>query len=130
VRLAKRAFLGALHIKNAAPVVAHVLPLARGEVGTRLDPTAVAAIFINPANDDANRLGAVASVFALTPAEQRVLHRVLSGKNINEAAQDLGVASSTVRTHLDSVFVTTGVARQSELIRLVADIALSGVGRS
>ncbi len=109
--------------ENAAPVIAHVLPLARGDVRTRLDPTAVAAVFINPAIDDTNRIGAVASAFALTTAETRVLTRVLSGKNVIEAAQDLGVAASTVRTHLDSIFVKTGVSRQAELMRLVARIA-------
>ena len=109
--------------ENAAPVIAHVLPLARGDVRTRLDPTAVAAVFINSAGEDQGRVGAVASRFSLTPAETRVLTRVLSGKNVSEAAHDLGVASSTVRTHLDNIFEKTGVARQADLIKLVAGIA-------
>ena len=109
--------------EGAAPVVAHVLPLARGDVRTRLDPTAVAAVFINSSRDDHRRLGAAAGTFGLTAAETRVLTRVLSGRNVNETAHDLGVASSTVRSHLDSIFVKTGVARQSDLIKLVARIA-------
>lgn len=109
--------------EDAAPVVAHVLPLARGDVRTRLDPTAVAAVFINSAGEDQRRVGAVASTFGLTPAETRVLTRVLSGKNVNEAAHDLGVASSTVRSHLDKIFEKTNVARQADLIKLVARIA-------
>lgn len=109
--------------EDAAPVVAHVLPLARGDVRTRLDPTAVAAVFINSTDDDRTRVGAAAATFGLTPAETRVLTRVLSGKNVNEAAHDLGVASSTVRSHLDKIFEKTGVARQADLIKLVARIA-------
>ena len=109
--------------ETTVSVVAHVLPLARGDVRTRLDPAAVAAVFINSGSDDDGRIGAVASTYSLTPAETRVLTRVLSGKNVSEAAQDLGVANSTVRTHLDNIFDKTGVSRQAELVRLVACIA-------
>jgi DNA-binding CsgD family transcriptional regulator len=52
-----------------------------------------------------------------------VLTRVLSGMTVVEAATDLGVAPTTVRTHLDSIFVKTGVSRQSELIRLAVRLA-------
>jgi len=109
--------------ESAAPAVAHVLPLARGEVRTRLDPAAVAAVFINTGGEDEARLRGVTAAFALTPAEARVLSRILSGRNVNEAAHDLGVAASTVRTHLDNVFSKTGVTRQAELIRLAARMA-------
>ena len=109
--------------EDEAPVVAHVLPLAGGEVRTRLDPAAVAAVFINPKVDEAANAQAVASSFGLTPAEKRVLSRVLTGSTVAEAAADLGVAPTTARTHLDSIFAKTGVSRQSELIRLAAQIA-------
>ena len=105
---------------SKAPVVAHVLPLAKGDIRTRLDPTAVAAVFINSNGEDENKILATSAAFSLTPAETRVLHRVLSGRNVSEAAHDLGVAASTVRTHLDNIFLKTGVSRQGELVRLVA----------
>lgn len=70
----------------------------------------------------AGALEHVATTYALTPAETRVLMRILSGKNVREAARDLSVAASTVRTHLDNIFLKTGVSRQTHLIRLVADI--------
>jgi DNA-binding CsgD family transcriptional regulator len=107
------------------PVVAHVLPLAGGEVRTPLEPAAmaaVAAVFINPKVDDAASARAVAETFGLTPAETRVLTRVLSGKTVAETAADLSVAATTARTHLDSIFAKTGVLRQSELTRLAAQV--------
>ena len=59
--------------EDEAPVVAHVLPLAGGEVRTRLEPAAVAAVFVNPKVDDAASAQAVAATYGLTPAETRVL---------------------------------------------------------
>jgi DNA-binding CsgD family transcriptional regulator len=83
----------------------------------------VAAVFINPAVDDAAGAQAVADTLALTPAETRVLIRMLSGKTVAEAAADLGVSATTARTHLYSIFAKTGVSRQSELLRLAARLA-------
>jgi DNA-binding CsgD family transcriptional regulator/PAS domain-containing protein len=108
---------------DKAPLVAHVLPLAGGEVRSRLEPAAVAAVFINPEDDDAASATVLSTTFGLTPAETRVLVRVLKGSTVAEAAASLGVAPTTVRTHLDSIFSKTGVSRQSELIRLAAQIA-------
>jgi DNA-binding CsgD family transcriptional regulator len=104
--------------EGEVPVVARVLPLAGGEV----EPAAVVAVFINPAVDDAASARAVSAAFGLTPAETRVLGRVLSGSSVAEAAAGLGVAASTARTHLDSIFAKTGVSRQYQLLRLAAQI--------
>jgi DNA-binding CsgD family transcriptional regulator/PAS domain-containing protein len=111
--------------EGEAPLLAHVLPLAGGEVRARLEPAAVAAVFINPAVDAAASTKAVATAFQLTPAETRVLGRVLTGSTVAEAAAQLGVAPTTARTHLDSIFAKTGVSRQSELIRLAAQLTPS-----
>jgi len=105
-----------------APVVAHVLPLAGGEVRTCLESYAVAAVFINPKVDHAASARAVATTFGLTPAETRVLTRILTGSTVAEAATDLGVAPTTARTHLDSIFAKTGVLRQTELIGLAVQV--------
>ncbi len=70
----------------------------------------------------AEQLILFASTFALSPAETRVLGRVLSGRNVVEAAQDLSIAGSTVRSHLDNIFAKTGVSRQVHLVRLLAHI--------
>jgi DNA-binding CsgD family transcriptional regulator len=105
------------------PVVAHVLPLASGEIRSRLDPAAVAAVFINPAVEDERSAQTVAATFGLTRAETRVLSRVLAGMTVVEAAADLSVAMTTARTHLDNIFAKTGASRQSELLRLAAQIA-------
>jgi hypothetical protein len=46
-----------------------------------------------------------------------------SGKNRVETAAALGVAQTTARTHLNSIFAKTGVSRQSGLVRLAMQTA-------
>jgi DNA-binding CsgD family transcriptional regulator/PAS domain-containing protein len=112
-----------------APVVAHVLPMSGGEIRTRLEPQSVAAVFINTPLDEALWARTFVSAYKLTPAETRVMREILSGKTVVEAAAELGIAATTVRTHLNSIFAKTGVSRQSELIKLAAAVAPPAVER-
>jgi DNA-binding CsgD family transcriptional regulator len=57
--------------------------------------------------------------FGLTPAEARVVLRLVSGDSLRSAAKALGVQYETVRTHLKSVFQKTGTRRQAELVIVV-----------
>jgi DNA-binding CsgD family transcriptional regulator len=106
---------------NDEPALIHVLPLMRGDVRARLAPRASAALFITRAADD---LGpsptALAALFDLSAAEVRTLERLLAGDTLPEIAGKLGVAMTTVRTHLAHIFDKTGTSRQADLIRLAA----------
>jgi DNA-binding CsgD family transcriptional regulator len=42
---------------------------------------------------------------------------------VPEAAEELGIAETTVKTHLHRVFAKTGTTRQADLVRLVAGFA-------
>jgi len=108
--------------EDKVTVVAHVLRFTGREVRTWLGSAPVAGVFINPPVDEVASAKAVATIFGLTPAENRVLSRLLTGNTVAEAAADLGVSPTTVRTHLDAIFAKTGVSRQSELIRLAARV--------
>jgi DNA-binding CsgD family transcriptional regulator len=97
-----------------------VLPLARGDLRTRLLPQATAAIFITRVEQAAAvDIDAVAATFGLTQAESRVVQRLLLGMTLVEAAAALGIAESTAKTHLSRIFSKTGVARQPDLVALV-----------
>jgi DNA-binding CsgD family transcriptional regulator/PAS domain-containing protein len=102
--------------------VAHVLPLtsgARRQAGLAFN--AVAALFIRKA-----ALGAFATpdvigrMYKLTPAELRVLLAIVDVGGVPEVAATLGVASTTIKTHLNRLFEKTGVCRQADLVKLVA----------
>src|SRR6266545_110321 len=103
---------------GAPPVSAHVLPLTGGDRRPRLQPSAVAAVFISAPPDEQDGAAATAAAFDLTPAETRVLASLLAGRTLAETAHALGVAPSTAKTHLDHIFSKTGVTRQADLIRL------------
>jgi DNA-binding CsgD family transcriptional regulator len=104
------------------PLFAHVLPLAKSEVRTRLEPAAVAAVFIGAPVDEQDGAAMAAAAFGLTPAETRVLKSLLAGRTLAETATALGIARSTANGHLDHIFVKTGVTRQADLIRLAIEL--------
>jgi DNA-binding CsgD family transcriptional regulator len=100
------------------PVFAHILPLTGSDLRTRLQPAAIAAVFVGTRVDEQDSAGMVATAFGLTPAETRVLASLLAGRTLAETARTLGNSRSTVNTHLDHIFQKTGVTRQADLIRL------------
>jgi DNA-binding CsgD family transcriptional regulator len=57
--------------------------------------------------------------FGLTPAEARLVLRLVAGDSLRSAAKALGIKYETVRTHLKSVFQKTRTRRQAELVILV-----------
>ncbi|WP_198370442.1 helix-turn-helix transcriptional regulator [Roseomonas rosulenta] len=110
-----------------SPALAHVLPLARGEVRRGLVSEAAAAVFVT---DAARRtvpdLAAVAAQFALTPAETRLLALLAGGAALADAAAALGIAGTTAKTHLARIFSKTGTTRQAELVALALQLARPG----
>lgn len=68
-------------------------------------------------------LSVAASTFTLTAAETQVLAQVTQSRPLAEIADHLGVARSTVKTHLDAIYRKTETRRQSELVRLVLSLA-------
>lgn len=57
--------------------------------------------------------------FDLTPAEARIVLRLVAGDLLRCAANALGITYETVRTHLKAVFQKTGTCRQAELVIVV-----------
>jgi DNA-binding CsgD family transcriptional regulator/PAS domain-containing protein len=102
------------------PAIAHVLPLARGDLRTRLMPQATAAVFVTHAElAPPAAIAALAANFKLTPAETRMFERLAAGATLAEAAEILAIAETTARTHLSRILSKTGVARQAGLVALI-----------
>jgi DNA-binding CsgD family transcriptional regulator len=106
-----------------APLFATVLPLKGSATRTRLSPAAAAAVFVGESPDGRDLAYFMQLAFDLTRAETRVLVELLAGKTLTEAATNLDIALTTVRTHLDHIFSKTGVSRQAELVRLAMQLA-------
>jgi DNA-binding CsgD family transcriptional regulator len=107
---------------DGARYAAHLLPL-RSVVrnGAGAPSTAVAAICVRKVELDGHSGGdLVARTFELTPAERRVLLAIVDVGGVPETSQTLGVAETTVKTHLQRVFSKTGASRQADLVKLAA----------
>jgi DNA-binding CsgD family transcriptional regulator len=65
----------------------------------------------------------MAQLFDLTPAERRVLERLIVGDDLLEAAASLRVSIHTARTQLKSIFRKTGRRSQGQLLMLAARLA-------
>jgi hypothetical protein len=83
---------------------AHVLPLTGSDFRTRLQPAAVAAVFIRAPPHTEDGADTMATAFGLTPAETRVLASLFGGRTLTETAATLGISRPTAenppRTHL------------------------------
>jgi DNA-binding CsgD family transcriptional regulator/PAS domain-containing protein len=108
------------------PRIVHVLPLRGREPGQSLFRRATAALFITQPDHEIDLpREAFAALYGLTPAETRIVELLVGGAAPPQIASELGLLSSTVKTHLQRVFEKTGVHRQSDLIRLAASLSVS-----
>jgi DNA-binding CsgD family transcriptional regulator len=102
--------------------ITYLLPLtagARRQAGAAY--SAVAAVFVRKAALELpHPLETIAGIYKLTPAELRVLMAVVEIGGVPEIAPVLGIAETTVKSHLQHVFEKTGTARQADLVKLVA----------
>ena len=110
--------------------VAHVLPLtsgARRRAGASY--AAAAALFVQKAAlNTPSPQELIVKLYKLTPSELRVLLAIVQVGSTAEVAETLGIAETTVKTHLHRLFAKTGSKRQSDLVRLVAGYASPFVG--
>lgn len=113
--------------RGGAALAVQVMPLERRTLRGGVDRRAAVAVFIGDAvaplemPADALRL-----LYELTPAEQRVFELVVAGQPTAGIAERLGVAPSTVRTHLLRVFAKTGCHTRVELMKLSREVVVPG----
>jgi DNA-binding CsgD family transcriptional regulator len=102
--------------------VAHVLPLtsgARRRAGAA--HAAAAALFVRKAAlESPPPSEVIGKAYNLTPTELRVLLGIVEIGGVPEVADALGVADTTIKTHLRRLFEKTGAGRQADLVKLVA----------
>ena len=105
-------------------LVGHVLPLADGARRFAGMGGAVAALFVQPAHFDPPSIPeGLAKAFELTPGELRVVLATVRHEGVADIAETLGVAETTVKTHLARIFGKTDTKRQADIVKLVAAFA-------
>jgi DNA-binding CsgD family transcriptional regulator/PAS domain-containing protein len=85
------------------------------------DPWAL--VWITPITPPEDTSQDMALLFRLTPAEKRLLRRLIAGDELGEAAAGLRLSIHTARTQLKSIFRKTGRRTQSQLLLLAARVA-------
>jgi DNA-binding CsgD family transcriptional regulator len=108
-----------------APLVVTISPVS-GRNLERMslsDPRAL-VIASMPEHVSGEKARALQDLFGMTPAEVTVTIAIANGGGVKRCAELLGVAVSTVRTHLHRAFEKTGTSRQAELAFLVSQLTL------
>lgn len=108
------------HAEGYALLYPSIIPRLRQayERGDPMVKQAVLAMAAALARAQARREGRLRSEYGLTPSEVKVVLHLVDGGTVASCAAGLGVAESTVRSHLKSAFAKTGVKRQAQLAAL------------
>jgi DNA-binding CsgD family transcriptional regulator len=113
--------------RHGPPLSVSVNPVAEAHRPTMVQGRGLLALVTvhDPAQHAAPESEHLQALYGITPAEARLVLALCAGRTLAEHARDAGVTLTTVKTHLRSVFLKTGVRRQPELVlRMTADTAL------
>jgi DNA-binding CsgD family transcriptional regulator len=110
---------------DGAPLVIHVMPIKRRAMRSGLALSAAAVVFISENGAHAPLpIDAASMLFELTPAEARVFEMIAAGATTRDIAASLSVASTTVKTHLGSLYAKTDRHRRADLVRLAGELGM------
>ena len=111
-----------LTARDGSHYVGNLLPLTarrRQMFGDSYDACAV--LFVSKAAlDTIVAPDLIRKLFKLTPAELRVFLAIVEIGGVPDVARSMGIAETTIKTHLTRIFTKTGTKRQADLVRLVA----------
>jgi DNA-binding CsgD family transcriptional regulator len=81
-------------------------------------------VWIVPCVTEAATVKNLGQLFQLTPAEVRLLQRLVDGNRLSDAAAHMHVTLNTVRSQLKSIFRKTGQRTQGQLLALATRMAI------
>ena len=125
---------GSLILRNeegTAALAIHAMPLTWDPGGfLPIDRNSVAGLLLFPCRRGiSDRVTIFSQLFALTPAEARILAQLLSGGGMSHIASQLGIAQSTAQTHVKRILEKTSTHRQAELVQIFYEITIPSCGR-
>ena len=103
------------------PCAVRVSPIHGDDIERHGHPAAL-VIATDPVGAVTVDEAALQALHGLTPAEARAAVTLLDGHSIHSAAQRLGIAAETMRSHLKSIFRKMGVSRQQDLVRRLIEL--------
>ena len=106
--------------RDGGHALASALPLGSGR--RRSGSGGRVAMFVQDVAAAPNAAEAIGRLYRLTGGELRVMLGLASGETPKSIAQRYGIAPSTVRSHLKSLFAKTGTNRQKDLVKLLFSV--------
>lgn len=91
------------------------------------DPAPIAAaalVWVTPIVPTVDAAADLARLYELTPAEQRLIARLIEGDELREAALHLHISLHTARTQLKAVYGKTGRRTQAALLTFAGRLAV------
>ncbi len=110
----------ALDLPDGRRWVVVVAPLLPRTAIFDLTDRRLALVVVSKVQTSASVQRHLRAAFQLTPAEARLAERIISGTTLAEAASELEVQLTTLRTQLKSIFLKADTQRQGELMQLGA----------
>ena len=102
------------HPESHAPlIVSAILDAEYETAGLRFN-----LVLSDPMRADVTTPHFLQTALNISFSEARVVHGLVEGGSIDEAAHRAGVSQNTARTYIKNVFAKTGVSKQAELVRL------------
>jgi len=101
------------------PLHVLVTPLRTSAIHLGKDIPIVALFISDPDRKPISESQVFSLLYGLTQAESRLALLLAAGHSLKDAAEQLGVAQSTVRSQLKSILGKTNTSRQSQLVRLL-----------
>jgi DNA-binding CsgD family transcriptional regulator/PAS domain-containing protein len=108
--------------RGGGSAIVSALPLSNGRRRSTAPRRAQVALFVQDNPCGPHAIEVVGQAYGLTGGELRVLLGLADGATPADIARRYGIAPSTVRTHLKSLFAKTGTNRQKDLVRLLLSI--------
>jgi len=99
------------------PYVIHVLPLHRSTCDETLNDATALVLVIDPEHENRPAPALLRQLYNFTNTEAEIALLLTRGDDLKQISDELSVSPSTVRTHLQHLFVKTDTHRQAELIR-------------
>lgn len=105
--------------RGKRPIVAYPIKLSNLAANALADCQAL-VILIDLEKQPHTSEAALRTAFQMTPAESRLAARLSTGESLEFATETIGISKETGRNQLKSIFLKTGVKRQSELVAMLS----------
>ena len=109
--------------QDGSPLVVNVMPLEQRSARVSRRQRPAAAVFVSKRPAGTSPLeDAAGLLFGLTPAEARIFELVRAGHSDQEIKEALGIAASTLKTHVLRLYDKTGRHRRADLAQLASEM--------